>query len=371
MSVGLRHYLTVFAIALAAAYVITPFVERLSVRLGAVDHPGERKVHDAPVPRLGGVAIYLAFMAALLVDFAWRRFVKLDTGPYDIPLLPILAGATIVLIVGVLDDVFDLSAGVKFFGQIVAALVMVVGPLLMGQTDSSQAVLMEFIGNPRTGDLVYLATWSSVPLTLLWVVAMTNIVNLIDGLDGLAAGVGGIAMVSLSYAAYMTGHSDIAIVALALAGSSLGFLKHNFYPAHIFMGDSGSMFMGFILGAITVEGVMKSVATIALLIPIVMMGIPILDTAFAIFRRMKGRQPVSRGDNDHIHHRLLYRGFSHRQTVIIIYLWSALLSFSALRMKFGASTERAVILVPLAILSFFLAEYSGVFEWLRKLRDRE
>ncbi len=361
----LRPYLVVFAAAMFLAYVITPIVRRFSFRIRAVDLPDERKVHERTVARLGGIAIYLSFVLGLGGDLAWRYLSRPGHFYFEVSIWPILAGGTIVLITGIADDIWGLSPGVKFGGQLLAAGTLVAGPLLLSPDGGTRLFLVEFVGNPFTGDIINLAMWVAIPATVFWVVLLINTVNFIDGLDGLAAGVVGIALISLSYAAYMTGRTDVALVTMALAGSSLGFLKHNFYPARIFMGDSGSMFLGFVLGAITVEGVMKSVAAIALLIPIVLLGIPILDTVFAVWRRMKGGQPVSQADREHIHHRLLTRGLTHRQTVVIIYLWSFLLSFSALALKFGSSSERVFILVPLAILSFFLAEYSGVFEWLR------
>lgn len=325
------------------AFFITPLVEILADSVGAVDHPAERKVHAKPIPRLGGVAIYLGFLLASVL------FLGIDR-----ELMGILLGATFILALGVIDDMKDLSPKVKFLGQLGAAVILI----LFG-------VQIEFVGNPFGKGLLYLGGWG-VFLTLFWVVGLTNTINFIDGLDGLAAGVSTIALATLCFVAHQTGQLETAMISIALAGSALGFLKHNFHPARIFMGDSGSMFLGFMLGAITVLGVMKSVAAIALLVPIVIMGVPIFDTISAIFRRFRDKRPVTQADKNHIHHRLLYRGFSHRQTVLIIYFWSALLSMAALILKFATFMEKITVFVALAILSFFFDKFVGLFEDFRR-----
>lgn len=352
------YFLFIFAIAALLAYILTPVAEWLSLKIKAVDLPNSRKIHTRAIPLLGGLGIYGSFMVAVLAQSLWQRWGGAKALiEWDTNLVVILVGATFILLVGVFDDIFDLPVGVKFGGQLIAAILVL------------PWVRIDFIGNPFGGIISLGLIWS-VPLTLFWVVGLTNTVNFIDGLDGLAAGVCSIVALTLAYVSYQTGELAMVVINLALAGSMLGFLKHNFNPAHIFMGDSGSMFLGFLLGVITVQGAMKSVAAIALLVPIIIMGVPILDAAFAIFRRARSRKPVTQADKDHIHHRLLYKGFSPRQTVVIIYLWSLLLSISALSLKFGPGTslQRWLILCPLAILSFFLAEYTGVFEWLRQRR---
>ncbi len=337
----MRDYLLAFAAAMVMAYFITPLVELFALKVGVVDVPSERKVHPEPTPMLGGIAIYLAFLLTLI----WFVVIGRE-------LAGILLGGTLMLILGIIDDIWDLSPKVKFLGQLLAASIL----LFYG-------IQIEFVGNPL-GGLIYLGGWS-IPLTLFWVVGLTNTVNFIDGLDGLAAGVCGIALLTLSFSAHQTGHIDIAFICLILAGSALGFLKHNFNPARIFMGDSGSMFLGFMLGAITVQGVMKSIVAIALLVPLVVMGVPIFDAAFAIFRRYKNKQPVTRADDGHIHHRLLRRGFSHRQTVVILYLWCFMLSAAALALRFASSQVKIVVFVCLAILSFFFERYIGIFDEFR------
>lgn len=344
--IGLPSYLIVFLIGLIVAFLITPLVEKLAVKIGAVDIPTERKVHAEPIPSLGGVAIYLSFLLALF--FALIKFF-----PNEREINGILLGGTVILLFGIADDIKDLSPKVKFIGQILAATTLVVF-----------GVQMEFIGNPL-GGLIDLGIWG-VPATLLWVVALSNIINFIDGLDGLAAGVSSIAAIALFVSAFETGQTTIAFLTVALAGATIGFLTHNFNPARIFMGDSGSMFLGFMLGAITVHGVMKSVAIVSLLIPIVVMGVPIFDASLAILRRLKDKKPLTQADKGHIHHQLLHRGFSHRQSVVIIYLWSILLSASAALLLYVSAAQRLPIFTGLTLLSFFFARRLGLFDSFRK-----
>lgn len=344
-----------FAIALVSSYFITLLVEKLAIRVGAVDIPNERKIHVEPIPRLGGLAIYISFSLSLLISLLIGH---VDLSRLGSELWGILAGATFILVFGAIDDISELSAKVKLVGQTIAAIIL----FFLGSR-------IEFIGNPL-GGLIYLGDLS-IFLTLFWVVGLTNTVNLIDGLDGLAAGVCSIALIILTVIAFETGRCELAFICLILTGSLLGFLKHNFNPARIFMGDSGSMFLGFMLAAVTVQGVMKSAIAIALLVPIVIMGVPILDTAFAIFRRFRKKQPLTQADDDHIHHRLLHRGFSQRQTVLIIYAWTAMLGGAALTLRFASNTIKLAVFFGLALLSFFFDRFVGLLERTTKSFNRK
>jgi UDP-GlcNAc:undecaprenyl-phosphate GlcNAc-1-phosphate transferase len=342
----LRIYLLGFAIALAGSYIITFLIEKFAVKVGAVDIPNARKIHVDPVPRLGGLAIYISFALSLLVLLLIDH---VDLSRLGLQLWGILIGGTFIVIVGAMDDIAELSVRSKLLGQTIAAIIL----FLFGSR-------IEFIGNPL-GGLIYLGGLS-VFLTLFWMIGLTNTVNLIDGLDGLAAGVSSIALVILTVIAFETGRQEVAFVCLVLLGSVLGFLKHNFNPASIFMGDSGSMFLGFMLAAVTVQGVMKSAIAIALLVPIVIMGVPILDTAFAIFRRFREKQPLTQADNDHIHHRLLHKGFSQVQTVVIIYVWTAVLGAAALTLRFASNKIKLLVFLGLALVSLFFDRFVGLFE---------
>ncbi len=344
----------IFFVALAVSSIGTRLVSPLAHRWGAVDHPNERKIHAEPVPRLGGVAIWLGFLAALSAFILFQRVFPDDVINLDIglELWGFLAGGAIIIAVGVIDDMVGLTPFVKLAGQAAAAAALV-----------ASGVRMEFIGNPfgPPGSLFYLGN-IGIFLTLFWDVAFTNIVNFIDGLDGLAAGISVIAGLTFFAFGLQTGQTGIALMSLALAGAALGFLRDNFYPAKIFMGDSGSMFLGFCFGALTVEGVMKSIAAVALFAPLVIMAIPILDAALAILRRYRNNQPVTQADRDHLHHRLLRRGLSHRQTVLLIYAWSAALSALGLTFKVLPSFQKYLIIVVGLFMTFLFAEVVGFFD---------
>ncbi|RJQ54561.1 MAG: undecaprenyl/decaprenyl-phosphate alpha-N-acetylglucosaminyl 1-phosphate transferase [Actinobacteria bacterium] len=353
----ISKYLLLFAIGMVATYLATPVVEKVSLALGLVDVPEKRKVHREPVPRLGGVAIFFGFLVALGFQILAERYLPWQRGilSADPELAGILLAAAIIFGLGVIDDIRDISPPTKLAGQLGAGVVV----LAFG-------VSIEFIGNPfGAGGLLYLGVWS-IPLTLFWMTGFANTVNFIDGLDGLAAGVCAISGATFFVFAVQTGQTTAATLSAVFVAVCIGFLKHNFHPARIIMGDSGSMFLGFMLGAIAIQGVMKSIAAIALLVPILIMGVPIFDTAFAIARRMKNRQPITGADRGHIHHRLLHKGFSHRLTVIVIYIWSGLLAAAGWSLKFAPSTVKYSILGVLAALSFLMLKTMGIFQGLRR-----
>lgn len=311
------RYILAFIFALLTAYLTTPPVKKLAIRTGAVDKPdpegGEgRRVHTRPVPRLGGLAIYLGFMLPVIT--------LLPEG--GTRLYGLLLGATLVLMVGIADDYRNLSPRVKLGGQVIAALVFI----YMGNR-------VLWLTNPwATGvedAMWYIGPWA-IPLTLIWVVGITNTINLIDGLDGLAAGVTAIASVTLLLVALQEGQPGIVFLTAALAGSTLGFLPHNFNPAKIFMGDTGSLFLGFVLAGVAVQGALKSATVIALAVPILALGLPILDTFLAIVRRFRNGSPIFQADKQHLHHRLLERGLNQRQTVLLLYSVSGVFGMGAL-----------------------------------------
>lgn len=349
----MRPYLVTFAIAAVSALVLTPAVEWLARKIGAVDVPDdERKVHTEPVARIGGLALYLGFLVAIGGRIAVDRIghPAFPLLPADASLFGIVLGATVVFAVGFADDLLDLAPGFKFLGQLAAAAILVYF-----------GVQIEFIGNPFGGGLIYLG-WLAVPLTLFWILGFTNTVNFMDGLDGLAAGVSAIAAATFFVFAYITGQTAAGILSALVAGLCVGFLWHNFHPAKIFMGDSGALLLGFVLSAIAMQGVMKSIAAITFIVPIVIMGVPIFDAAWAILRRWRKGQKISTGDALHIHHRLLHRGFSHRQTVVLIWIWSALLAAGGLSLRFAPNTLKVAVFAVLFVLSFVMARLMGLFE---------
>ncbi len=322
-------YSWAFFAALVVSLVLTPAVILLAEKTGAMDAPNARKVHTKPIPRIGGLAIYAGFMAAVI--FVAVKF-GLDGESLKETIGLIVSGSLIVAL-GLLDDYKNLPAKIKLLGQICAAAVLVVG----------FGVRIDFVTDPFGGYL-YLE-WFAIPATMFWLVGLTNTVNLIDGLDGLAAGVAAIASFTILLIALEQNFVLVAVLTAALAGSAVGFLKYNFHPAEIFMGDTGSMFLGFMLAGISVTGAVKSVAAIALVVPIFALGLPILDTTFAIVRRVRGGVPIFKPDKGHLHHRLLSVGFTQRQAVLLMYVISALFGLSAIALTEVSCQIAAVILV--------------------------
>lgn len=298
-------YILALIIALLASFLLTPYVKQLAFRIGAVDKPDARKVHTRIMPRLGGVAIYLAFLLAVVCSLPVTRDV-----------LGILLGGTWIVFVGILDDKYSLPAKVKLLGQILAACILV-----------SFDVRIEWLNNPFGG--YFYLEYFSIPFTIFWVISFINVVNLIDGLDGLAAGVSGIASITVLLVAVHQGFFPVATLTAALAGGIIGFIHYNFNPATIFMGDTGSMFIGYMLAAISVFGAVKSAATIALIVPAIALGLPIMDTAFAILRRYSNGKPIFQPDKGHLHHRLLAMGLTQKQAVLLMYAISIVLCLAA------------------------------------------
>lgn len=322
--------LLVGAVAAVVTAVVTPLVVRLAHRIGAVDVPSDpRKVHTDPVPTLGGIAMIVGFLAAFGVASMVPEYGEVF-GSTSEP-LGLLIGVGLIGVLGIIDDVIGLPPTVKLAGQIVASL----GPVWFG-------IQLVYAWIPGLGQVVAMAPDLGLPLTVLLMVAMINAVNFIDGLDGLAAGVVGIAATAFFAFTVVAGGQGLTesvattapLVAAILIGMCAGFLVHNFHPARIFMGDTGSMTLGLLLGSAGVSYVGRSTAptysdfagSIPLLIPVLVLAIPFLDTAFAIARRAYRRQPLSMADKGHLHHLLITFGHSHRRAVLIMYYWSAVIA---------------------------------------------
>jgi len=323
-------------IAFIVAYLIMPLVARLAYRVGAIDQPNARKVHSKPMPRLGGTGIFVAFVVVILATQ--------DLAP---SLMGILLGGLTVFLVGVFDDIYRLSPWTKLAAQIIAALIAVYF-----------GVRVHVMTNPFDG--VFQLGALSIPLTLLWVIGITNAVNLIDGLDGLAGGVCAIAAITIGVVAWKGDQAAIAYVALVLAGAIAGFLPHNFHPARIFMGDSGSMFLGFVLACLSISGLAKGATLISLCIPVIILGIPVFDTLFAIIRRVNNQTPIFGADKAHLHHRLMDMGMSHQRSVLIIYIVSALLGGAAVVMTYVSSPKALLILAVVLALIIIGARRVGI-----------
>lgn len=287
-----------FLTALVLALLFTPVAKWLAPKIGAMDVPkDDRRVHDKPMPRFGGMAIFIGVTVSLLI-FA---------GPEE-KFSGVIIGGILIYILGAIDDLMDLSPKIKFLGQAACGCIV----FFMG-------IRLEFINNFfGPGKLIFGDTLCFV-ITILWIVGITNAINLVDGLDGLASGISAIASLCIAYAAYIHGQYEVATAMLAVAGGSLGFLPFNFHPAKIFMGDSGSQFLGFCLATISLIGPTKSATVVAVAIPALVLGLPIFDTAFAILRRTVRGQSVAVGDKEHLHHRIMRAGFGQRRSVMIMY----------------------------------------------------
>lgn len=348
-------YFITFAVALVLALVFTPLNRRFSQRVGAVVMPHDRKIHDKPTTTMGGIAMYLAVLLALLVCKILVN--NLDTGlPRGIvealssqELLGILLASLIILLLGVWDDLRELSPLAKLTGQVAAVLVMISFGVEIRSLSYIRGDVIDLSGSPA----------ASILLTLLWMVAFINFINLIDGLDGLAAGVACISAAAFFIYGTQVGQDQSVLQAMvisaALGGATLGFLYYNFNPASIFMGDSGAMFLGFVLGAISIQGILKRAAVATVFPPLIILAIPIVDTGLAIIRRVRGHQPVHHADKEHIHHRLLYLGHSQKQAVLLIYLWTALLTAIALTLEFTSNKKLFLLLLLVTMASFLLS----------------
>lgn len=339
-----------FIAAFIIVLVIVPFVIKFAIKTNAMDAPDKRKVHHQPIPRIGGLGIYIGFMLSVLI-ISFTTNVAVGHG---VELAGLLLGGTFIIIVGLIDDYYDLPAKIKLLGQIAAACIMV-----------SFDIRIDFLTNPF-GDWIFLE-YLSVPVTVFWIVGLTNTINLIDGLDGLAAGVSTIASITLLLVAYEQGDVFVVFITAALVGSAMGFLKYNFNPARIFMGDSGSMFLGFILSGVSVIGMVKSAATIALIVPILALGLPILDTIFAIIRRYRNGVPIFKPDRGHLHHRLLDLGFTQRQAVLLMYIFSSLLGLSAIALTQVNEYIGIIILLFILFVIIYGAKKIGIFHSKKNL----
>lgn len=298
-----------FIVAFLITFTATPIVKFLAYRCGAIDVPkDDRRVHKKPIPRLGGLAIFYGFIVSVFC------FADINT-----EFRGILIGASIIVILGIFDDILDINALAKLIVQIIAALIVVY-----------HGVKIDILRNPFSDGGYFNFGFFSYIITVLWIVGITNAVNFMDGLDGLAVGISSITAVTLVTISLLVGAYEIAVFALALAGSGFGFLPFNFYPAKIFMGDTGSTFLGFMLACLSILGLFKLYAAISFAIPVIILGLPIFDTGFAIMRRIfKGQSPML-PDRGHLHHMLIDLGFTQRHAVTILYITASLLSLSAI-----------------------------------------
>ncbi|CAI9000215.1 putative undecaprenyl-phosphate N-acetylglucosaminyl 1-phosphate transferase [Brevibacillus sp. IT-7CA2] len=332
-----------FLTSLIISFIATPYVKKLAVKVGAVDAPNQRKVHTRIMPRMGGLAIYIGYLVAFFLFVPYTSISEM---------LGIFIGSTIVMVVGMLDDKYQLSPKWKLLGQLVAtAIVVIPFGLKIGVVNLPYSGSIDF----SSGWLF----WLAIPITMFWIVGVTNAVNLIDGLDGLSAGVSAIAAGTMGVMALLMDDYKVATYCFVLLGAILGFLYFNFHPARLFMGDTGSLFLGFNLAALSIMG-FKEALFVSFIIPIVVLGVPLWDTFFAIVRRIVNKKPISSPDKGHLHHCLLNMGLSHRSTVLMIYSISIFFGMMAILLTKTTKWTTIIVMVALLIVIHLGTEIVGL-----------
>jgi UDP-GlcNAc:undecaprenyl-phosphate GlcNAc-1-phosphate transferase len=321
-----------FLIAAAIVYLLTPLMGRLARRTGAVDNPtDDRRMHVAATPLLGGLGMYLGWMIPVML------LVEVDR-----PVWGIIGGATIVVAVGLFDDLYELEPIVKFMGQLLAIFF---------------DIHIEHMSIPFTGIMLHFPLAVSIAVTAFWMAMIINMVNFIDGLDGLAAGVCGISALTFCVISLSTHFPAMGVLAAILAGATFAFLRFNFHPASIFMGDAGSMLLGFVLACLSVQSVMKGTAAVALVLPLLVLGVPFVDLSLIVWRRWRRGVPFYSAGQDHVHHDLvLVHGFSQRKSVLLLYSWCLLLSGLAIAMQRGDTVATIVLGIGAAVATVYMAQ---------------
>jgi UDP-GlcNAc:undecaprenyl-phosphate GlcNAc-1-phosphate transferase len=353
-------YVIIFTIALSLSLILTPLVKRLSYKIKALDIPNERKVHDTQIPRLGGIAVYLSFMAVFYgaIFYFWES--KGLFADKIILLRGFALGSLVIVILGVADDIIGLRPLFKLLLQLVAGIIVYAHGLQI------KMVELPFFGELNLGFL-------SFPFTLIWIAGITNALNLIDGLDGLAAGVTFIASMILFLVSLSQGNTETALFSAVLGGCVVGFLKYNFNPAQIFLGDSGALFLGFSLANFSVLGAMKSSTAVALLIPIIALGFPIMDTLLAILRRtfraiqngegLSALRKIGDADKEHVHHKLMELGYTHRGAVLILYTLCLIFGIFAFILTAYRNEVAGAILFFVGLIVFVFVRTLGYLEF--------
>ena len=353
----------IFAIASAATAAFVPPVRRFAIARGIVDEPGPRRVNRRTVPRLGGVAMFGGLLVAVIIEYVGER-IGFWHGPLYIPgevnvrSLGVLIGLAVIVIVGIIDDARSLGPGVKFLGQLFASCII-----------AGTGTILHAFQIPGSSAVIDFGLWA-YPITVIYLVCFINIINLIDGLDGLAAGITGMAAITLFIMFMTLQQTEAALLAAITAAVAGAFLIYNFYPASIFMGDSGSMLLGLLLGSVSLVGTTRLLSITLLIVPVIVALVPIIDTAAAIVRRLRKHESIATPDAGHIHHRLLLRGYSQRKAVLLIYLWTAVLCVGTLLMWVLGGTAKMVIFILLLIASAIIVYKIGLFHPVRQRHGR-
>ena len=352
---NLVPYACLFITALLVCVLSTPLARKIALWCDAVDYPSARRINRTPVPRMGGIAIFLGIVAAFVVQYLGTTFagwpvVLVPSPKLEVNYWTLVLAFLVVFFTGLLDDRYSLSPRAKLFGQVLGAVVAVAGGLVIGD-----------ISNPfQAGEFLQLG-WLAYPVTVVYLVAYTNIINLIDGLDGLAAGISAIASLTMFVLSVWAGRLDAAALAIAVSGASIGFLNYNFHPASVFMGDSGALTLGFALGVVSLLSVTRVAGLTTIIVPLVIAAVPIIDTFSAIVRRMRGHVSIGHADRGHIHHRLIDEGYDQRQAVLLMYGWTALLCLGSLVMTQVETMPRIVIFLTLLLVSLAVVRHLHLF----------
>ncbi|NLV86310.1 MAG: undecaprenyl/decaprenyl-phosphate alpha-N-acetylglucosaminyl 1-phosphate transferase [Clostridiales bacterium] len=334
------NILLTILVAFIISFAATPIVKAFAKKVGAIDVPLEaRRVHDHPIPRMGGLAIFLGFLLSVLL------FVDIDK-----QLQGVLLGCVIIVTVGAVDDVVSLNAWVKLVFQIIAAFVAVL-----------HGVKIEILMNPIfwSSSDYWVLGFMSIPITVIWIVGITNSVNLIDGLDGLAVGVSAISSLTMLVIAVFVADLSVALVLAALLGACVGFMPYNFNPAKIFMGDTGSLLLGYVLSTMSILGLFKFYALVSFAVPLLAIAVPLLDTVFAIIRRVLRGQSPFHPDRGHFHHRLIDMGLNQKQAVAILYSISAVLGLVAVLITTSGTIKALIFLLGFCLCAFLWAFIYG------------
>lgn len=314
--VSFEQGLIVFAVAALVTYIMVPVSKRIAVKLGAIDYPSNRRVNTEPIPRCGGIALYCGFLAGCFTVYLGNVFFGWGAQDYfvmqEIDYRLLFVGMTVMFCVGLVDDIVQIAPLPKLAGQVVAAVIVVASGVSIGAVRLLGNDYLEF-------------NWIDAPLTVIYLVIFVNVINLIDGLDGLAAGIVAIAGIGLFVLTFNRGSTFLALGCISLVAACVAFLRFNFHPATIFMGDSGALLLGLILGVISVTGIVRTQSFVVMLVPFVIAGVPVLDTFSSIVRRKHEHHPVGEADLGHIHHRLVRFGMSQRTAVLVLYSISAIL----------------------------------------------
>ncbi len=337
-----------FLVAVLATLLLVPCVSDLARKVDAVDYPSARRVNKKPIPRLGGVAMVGAMLIALMVYvlgvyvLGWHNDFLKFRNEWNVNMIGVAVGVGAIFVVGVVDDIVELKPKPKLAGQIIAACIVAASGLLLSSFHS-----------PLPGGGYVELGWLSYPITVFYLVAFANVINLIDGLDGLAAGITSISAITIFILCVVTNALAAAMLSVILLGACVGFLRFNFHPASIFMGDSGALTLGFMLGIISLFGSARTAMLVSLLVPVLAAGVPIMDTAIAIIRRKRAHRPIGEADKGHIHHRLMQAGYSQRVTVLIMWAWTAALAICALVMMEFDGPVRIFAFIVVAGLTVF------------------